>query len=1199
MNIPCASWRPLSALTQAAVSALRLPGHSLGRFLHVSAATLLFLGLALPLSAQSAAGSIEGRVKNAATGEYLNNARVAIKGTMLMAFTDASGSFRLNDVSAGAATLRVFFTGLDEQEVPVQVQAGQTAVLDLSMTSKARYGTETETIKLDAFTVQSTRETNAAAIAVNEQRVAPNIISVVSTDEFGTIVDRNPGEFLKMLPGVDVEYFANNIIGVSVRGLGSVNTEVSFDGMPTASANAEGVGRGFEIQYASAADIARVEVRKLPLPEDSANAVGGAINLVRRSAFEASKRRITYRASFLSDGEKLTLKKMDGPKDRLVPRWQPNWEIAWTEPINRNLGFAFTVGQNSTVVNTHWSTFGWNLGRTGTNDRNPAAKAIRDAGGTSDTVASIYFPAMQNPLNHNAPKMQGKNYASLRVDWRPRPDLTLGWSLSGTGGWVQNADDIRFRWNGAGSGSGDVATFVGTNAANPTYTTIGRIGGGQTQQESPLWRDVKSQTLTNALDARWRRGEWTASFKGGYSNSSYKYFDTGHGFFNSTTVDNVTGLNNIANVGVGVGSGNPVPMTLTFSGAENYWAPLGITAVASANYTTNGNNYAAGQPVEWWKTSVQRIGGARSRPGDSSDIITAFKAFVKRNFNFANPLSAQLGFDYSNEYKDRRYHYFAWQFVGADGLPGTADDAASLIAADKLPARRDAIYDYPAIERISMSKLYSLYQQNPTWFKYEGDRSARLDVSQNAAYDLTETMIAPYLEFDWRLMQNRLRLTGGVRYEKSDASAHGLLINNNVAYMKYTDGSVVHVNDVNAAGVRTVANLGTSTNVNYQLVSSAGLPTTRSGSPVFIPAIQQAGNALRAAGLTGDSNQDLGRGSIAYTNLVYKDKGAYAEGGNDNYFPSLHASYLVTDNLTVQAGYARTQARNRFDRTVIPNNEILDTIQTSGAIGRINVRNPALQPWVADNFEARLSYYTQTGGNIGLDLYRKNISNYQVTDQSEVLTADDITKQQARMLDGTVIPLNPDWDISTQHIGYEVSTMYNLGSARLDGAELEVRQSLDPWAPQWARGFTVRCTSAYNNLKGRPGGGDFSSVRDWRNTAGINYSRSRFSLNINYQYNGQQINSLINSNGFDGTQVTLPQKMLDFNVEVRLTKWLNFFIQGRNITDELRARENQYKESPKFTYLNSSNTFGVTYAIGVTGSFGDVPIHLPWDKRKL
>ena len=1150
--------------------------------------------------AQTAQGTIEGRVRNAATGEYLNNARVAIAGTNVVTFTDASGSYTLPNVAPGAVTLRVFYTGLDEQEVAVNVAADQVALQDVALTSVQRYGAEGETVKLDAFMVQSTRETNAATIATHEQRFAPNIISVVSTDEFGTIVDRNPGEFLKMLPGVDVEYFANNITGVSVRGLGSVNTEINFDGMPTASANAEGVGRGFEIQYASAADVTRVEVRKLPLPEDSANAVGGLINMIRRSAFEHNKRKISYRLLFNSDGEELTLKDMDGPKDRGRTRWRSNWELAWVEPINRNLGFAVTVGQNDTLVNTHWSTFGWNLGRTGTNDRNPAAKTIKDGGGTSDTAASIYFPAMQNPLNHNAPKMQGKDYASLRLDWRPVRELTLGWSLSATDGWVQNADDIRFRWNAAATGSGDAASFVGigTNPATgityDDYTTVGRVGGGVAQQESPLWRDVESKTVTNVFEAKWRSGLWMASAKLGYSRGTYDYFDTEHGFFNSTSVENVDGLINVPHTGVGSAAGNAVPMTLIFGGAENYWAPLSIAAVASANYTANGNNYVAGQPVEWWKTSVQRIGGARSRPGNSADTIVSGKAFIKRDFALENPLSLQLGFDYANQYKWRRYHSYAWRFVGADGLPGTADDSASLIAADYLPARRDSVYDYPAIERISMTKLYQLYQSNPSWFKYDEARSARLDLSQNAAYDLEETNIAPYLQFDWQLMRNRLRLTGGVRYEKAEASAHGLLIDHKAAYMKYADGSVVRLGDLDANGAAMVVNRGTSTAVNYQLVNDPSvLPTTRPGgsasganrSPIYTPAIQAAGNAARAAGETSLSNQDLGRGTLAHTLAVYRDKGAYAEGEHDNYFPSLHVSYNLTENLQMQIGYARTQARNRFDRTVIPNNEIVEAVQTNGALGRINVRNPELEPWVADNFEARWSLFTKTGGSFGLGVYRKNIQKYQVSDSSEILTDDDIAKQQVRFEDGTTIAIPDAWGIGTEHAGYDVNVYYNQGSARLDGAEFEFRQNMDQFLPEWAHGFSLRGTSAYNNLKGRPGGGDVGSVRDWRHTASIGYRLRRFTMNVNYTMNGRQVNSIVSSNGFTAEQVTLPQSMVDFNMEYRLTKWASFFISGRNITDELRARENQYKESPSFTWLNSSNTFGVSYAIGVTGSF--------------
>src|SRR4051812_19155919 len=281
------------------------PRHSRRVFSHLFGVAIVALAtlLAPKLSAQTATGAIEGRIQNLATGNYLNNARVSIKGTNIVTLTDESGSFRLNGVPAGQATVRVFFTGLDEKEIPVTVAAAQTAQLDVKLTSQSRYGTSAETVMLDAFMVQSTRETNAATIAVNEQRVASNIKSVIAAEEFGTIPDTNPGELLKWLPGVGVEYFANNITGVNVRGLGAVNTEINFDGMPMASANADNNGsRQFEMKGASASDIARVEVRKLPLPEDSANAIGGSINLIRRTAFEYSHRRIEYTALFTTDG---------------------------------------------------------------------------------------------------------------------------------------------------------------------------------------------------------------------------------------------------------------------------------------------------------------------------------------------------------------------------------------------------------------------------------------------------------------------------------------------------------------------------------------------------------------------------------------------------------------------------------------------------------------------------------------------------------------------------------------------------------------------------------------------------------------------------------------------------------------------------------------------------------------------------------
>ena len=64
------------------------------------------VAIGLPdLLAQSSVGTIEGRVQNRVTGDYLNNARVAVRGTNLIALTDEGGTYRLNNVPAGTVEL--------------------------------------------------------------------------------------------------------------------------------------------------------------------------------------------------------------------------------------------------------------------------------------------------------------------------------------------------------------------------------------------------------------------------------------------------------------------------------------------------------------------------------------------------------------------------------------------------------------------------------------------------------------------------------------------------------------------------------------------------------------------------------------------------------------------------------------------------------------------------------------------------------------------------------------------------------------------------------------------------------------------------------------------------------------------------------------------------------------------------------------
>src|SRR3954462_3711845 len=97
-----------------------------------------FFGCAVSLLAQSVGtGTIEGRVFDAGRGEFLEKARVTVEGTTQEAFTDSSGKFRLTNVPAGEARVKIFFTGLQPQTNVVSVAAGQTAQHDITLTTTA------------------------------------------------------------------------------------------------------------------------------------------------------------------------------------------------------------------------------------------------------------------------------------------------------------------------------------------------------------------------------------------------------------------------------------------------------------------------------------------------------------------------------------------------------------------------------------------------------------------------------------------------------------------------------------------------------------------------------------------------------------------------------------------------------------------------------------------------------------------------------------------------------------------------------------------------------------------------------------------------------------------------------------------------------------------------------------------------------
>ncbi len=239
--------------------------------------------LALPAAGQGTA-SLSGRVQHAATGAYLEGAVVTVEPGGRRALTERDGSFSFPSLPAGEVRLSVSYTGLDSQQVSVALAAGQAATREIALTAQI--------YAMEKFTVAGEREGNA--LAITQQRNAPNVKNVISADAFGNIADQNLGNLLMRLPGVAEEILEGEVASVSIRGISADMNAVTVDGTRGASGNTGTLDRGFAIDRIPADFVERIEVTKALTPDMDGDAIGGAVNLRTKSPLDRKGRYISY-----------------------------------------------------------------------------------------------------------------------------------------------------------------------------------------------------------------------------------------------------------------------------------------------------------------------------------------------------------------------------------------------------------------------------------------------------------------------------------------------------------------------------------------------------------------------------------------------------------------------------------------------------------------------------------------------------------------------------------------------------------------------------------------------------------------------------------------------------------------------------------------------------------------------------------------
>jgi|LakMenEpi03Aug12_release.lakeMendotaPanAssembly.Ray.scaffolds.fasta_scaffold71260_2 TonB-dependent receptor len=828
------------------------------RFLPCLAGVLLALLTAVGALAQPGPGSIEGRIVNARTGEFLEGARVRLGTSGVEAFSDAGGFYQLAPVPAGPAQVSVFYTGLPTITLQVQVTGGQPARLDASLGGSA--------VQLDAFRVATSREMDASALAINEQRFASNIKNVLSTEEFGNVAEGNVAEFLKFLPGVTIDYTGGNAREISINGVPADNVPVTLDGFSIASAPGAATGRSVQSDMISINNLSRIEVSYSPTAESQGSALAGSVNMVPRSAFERARPVLNASVYVILRDNARDFHKVPGPKPSPTRNVHPGFDFSYVAPVNSRFGYTLSAGTSTNYSPQDNSTMTWRGVQSATN-------------GTTFPHTTVGNPYLSQYLIQDAPKVTTRRSVGFSLDYKftPRDRVTLGFQYSSFDG-QYIVSNVTFNVGAVAPGAFSVDAVRGTPGAGVLTSA---------HQERNRFNRTRMPTIV------WRHDGpvWRGDLGFGYSLQDDGNPDLRQGYFRNVTLQR-------SNV------------TVDFS--RIFYLRPGEIAVRDG---------ATGQPVDPYALGTYALVSTTTQDDVNIDRQRSAYGSLRRVFGTRLPFVLKAGFDLRQSMRDLRGGTGTFNYVGRDGRgsTGPGGDDSPLPFFDPIYSQRILPYGFPRLETPSNRKVYEHWVANPGQYTQNANTLYR---NQVAASRRSEELISSlYLRGDLGLLENRLKLVGGLRAEQTNVTGEGPL---------------------------------SDPTLNYQQDSRGQILRGANGAPLLIVPTSNA---------------------LGVSQLTYLDRGARTEKEYLRTFPSLNASYNLQENLIARASYYHSVGRPNFIQYsggfTLP-----DTSNPPSAGNRITLNNAAIKAWSARTVNVRLERYFEGVGQISLGAFRRTIDDF-------------------------------------------------------------------------------------------------------------------------------------------------------------------------------------------------------------------------------
>jgi hypothetical protein len=224
------------------------------------------------------AATLEGKCIDSYTHKPIAGVVITVEDhNNLYAVSDATGNFKIENLGEGRYRIHAISTGYDNSYTQDIIISASTQVLKYDIYMKP------ESVGINEVQVLGNAIKESDASARQDERLAPNVINIVSAKTIEALPDQNVADILQRVSGVSM---TKNSMGsnsnVIIRGMPVRYNSSMVDGvvLPTTSAS----GRSVSLDMFGSELVGRIEVIKALTADLEGDAIGGVVNIRMKQA---------------------------------------------------------------------------------------------------------------------------------------------------------------------------------------------------------------------------------------------------------------------------------------------------------------------------------------------------------------------------------------------------------------------------------------------------------------------------------------------------------------------------------------------------------------------------------------------------------------------------------------------------------------------------------------------------------------------------------------------------------------------------------------------------------------------------------------------------------------------------------------------------------------------------------------------------